>query len=124
MGWRFRRSVRLIPGVRINFSKSGVSTSIGGRGAWLTVGRRGTRATVGIPGTGISYTSFSASKTGHARAPYVIRTPPQPAAPGDPRDVGIGCLAKLIVLALGAWLLWHLLSHPRGDGTRPVHVLI
>ena len=57
MGYfRFRRSFRLFPGVRLNLSRSGVSTSIGRRGLWFTSGPRGTRETVGIPGTGISYT--------------------------------------------------------------------
>lgn len=55
MGFRFRRSIRLLPGVRLNVSGSGVSTTFGGRGASVTVGRRGVRANVGIPGTGISY---------------------------------------------------------------------
>ena len=55
MGLRFRRSVRLFPGVRLNFSASGVSTSIGVRGASVTVGARGTYANVGLPGTGLSY---------------------------------------------------------------------
>jgi len=59
MGLRFRRSFRLMPGIRLNVSKSGVSASIGGRGAWFTIGRRGTRATLGIPGTGLSYTEQS-----------------------------------------------------------------
>lgn len=57
MGLRFRRSVRLLPGVRVNLSKSGASLSLGRRGAWFTIGPRGTRATVGLPGTGISYTT-------------------------------------------------------------------
>lgn len=57
MGFRFRRSVKLLPGVRLNFSTRGVSTSIGGRGATLNIGRRGTRATVGLPGSGLSYTT-------------------------------------------------------------------
>jgi hypothetical protein len=39
-GFRFRRRLRLFPGVRLNFSKSGVSTSIGRRGSWFTVGPR------------------------------------------------------------------------------------
>jgi hypothetical protein len=71
MVFRFRRSFRLIPGIRLNLSKSGVSTSIGTRGAWLTIGRRGTRATVGIPGTGLSYTEQSAwaRPTSHALSP-------------------------------------------------------
>ena len=56
MGFRFQRRFRILPGLRLNISKSGISTSIGTRGAWLTVGTRGTRTTVGIPGTGLSYT--------------------------------------------------------------------
>ena len=56
MGFRFRRSVKLLPGVRLNFSKSGVSTSIGARGAHVTVGHGQVRETVGLPGTGLSYT--------------------------------------------------------------------
>jgi Protein of unknown function (DUF4236) len=55
MGFRFGRSVRLIPGVRLNFSKSGVSASFGVRGASVTVGSRGTHLNLGIPGTGLSY---------------------------------------------------------------------
>lgn len=55
MGFHFRRSVRLFPGVRLNASKSGLSASFGIRSAWRTVGKRGTRATIGLPGTGIAY---------------------------------------------------------------------
>jgi hypothetical protein len=55
MGLRFRRSVRLFPGVRVNFSRGGVSTSIGVRGAHMTVGPRGAYANIGLPGSGISY---------------------------------------------------------------------
>lgn len=55
MGFRFRKTVSLGKGVRLNFSKSGVSTSVGPRGASVSFGKRGTYANVGIPGTGISY---------------------------------------------------------------------
>ena len=55
MGFRFRRSIRLLPGVRVNLSKSGPSVSVGRRGASVTVGPRGTHANVGIPGTGMSW---------------------------------------------------------------------
>jgi hypothetical protein len=55
MGFRFRKSVKLLPGVRVNFSKSGTSLSVGGKGATTNFSKRGTRVTVGIPGTGISY---------------------------------------------------------------------
>lgn len=55
MGLRFRRSVRLFPGVRLNFSRSGISTTIGVRGAGITLGPHGAYANVGLPGTGLSY---------------------------------------------------------------------
>ena len=58
MGFRFRRSVRLLPGVHLNFSRSGASLSLGRRGATVNLSRRGVRETVGIPGTGLSYSRF------------------------------------------------------------------
>ena len=66
MGWRFRNSIRLMPGVRLNISKSGISTSLGPRGATLNIGKRGTRATVGLPGSGISHSQMltSSAKAG------------------------------------------------------------
>ena len=58
MGFRFRKSVRILPGVRVNLSKSGISASIGGIGATVNIGSRGTRTTVGVPGTGLSYSAM------------------------------------------------------------------
>lgn len=67
MGLRFRRSVRLFPGVRLNFSGSGVSTTIGVRGAGITLGPHGAYANVGLPGTGLSYrTRISPAPTEHS----------------------------------------------------------
>lgn len=62
MGFRFHRSKKLFPGVRINFSKSGIGFSFGRRGARYSIGPNGTRTTLGIPGTGLSYISRSSSK--------------------------------------------------------------
>jgi Protein of unknown function (DUF4236) len=75
MGFRFNRRVRLLPGLRLNFGKTGVSTSIGTRGAWLTFGKRGTRATVGLPGTGMSYTTTVTPGTTPTRSPSSTRVP-------------------------------------------------
>ena len=36
--FRFRRSIKILPGIRLNVGKRGVSTSIGVRGAHITVG--------------------------------------------------------------------------------------
>ena len=55
MGFRFQRRLKLFPGVRLNFSGSGISTTIGVRGAGFTFGPKGTYVNLGIPGTGLSY---------------------------------------------------------------------
>lgn len=54
MGIRFRRSIKIAPGVRMNVGKRGIS-SIGVGG--FNFGSRGVHHTVSIPGTGISYRS-------------------------------------------------------------------
>ena len=55
MGWRFRDSFKIIPGVRLNLSKTGLSASIGGAPFAFNVGQRGLMATASLPGTGISF---------------------------------------------------------------------
>src|SRR6266540_3704517 len=55
MGFRFQRRLKLFPGVRLNFSRSGISTTIGVRGASVTLGAKGSHVNLGIPGTGLSY---------------------------------------------------------------------
>lgn len=56
MGFRFRRSINLGKGFRINMSKSGPGFSWGGKGFRLTRTAKGNiRGTAYIPGTGLSY---------------------------------------------------------------------
>jgi hypothetical protein len=57
MSFRFRRSFKIAPGLRLNVGKRGVSMSAGVRGAHITVGRLGVTKSFGIPGTGLSFTS-------------------------------------------------------------------
>lgn len=54
MAIRFRRTMKIAPGVKVNFSKRGVSTSVGPKGFTHTIGKGGVYRNVGIPGTGIS----------------------------------------------------------------------
>lgn len=62
MGWGFRKSIKIAPGIHINLSKSGISASLGGKG--FTYNTRG-RVTTSIPGTGIRYTtSLKGRKSG------------------------------------------------------------
>jgi TolA-binding protein len=63
LGLRFRKSISLGKGVRLNFSKSGVGVSAGVKGYRVGVGPRGVRKTVSIPGTGISYVEEKSFKS-------------------------------------------------------------
>jgi len=62
MAFRFRKSIKLAPGIRLNIGKKGGSLSIGGNGATLNIGKKGAKTTVGIPGTGISYSSTTSNQ--------------------------------------------------------------
>lgn len=54
MGFRFRRSMKVAPGVRLNFTHRGVGVRLGPRGAGISFhsSGRGTRS-VGLPGSGM-----------------------------------------------------------------------
>lgn len=62
MGFRFYKSFKILPGVRLNISKSGISAGLGVPGANMNIGRRGRRYTAGLPGTGLSYVRTAARK--------------------------------------------------------------
>ncbi|WP_197328688.1 DUF4236 domain-containing protein [Ralstonia syzygii] len=65
MGFGFRKRIKIAPGVAINLSKRGISTSIGGKG--LTYNSRG-RVTASIPGTGIRYTTSARGLSSRSRS--------------------------------------------------------
>lgn len=58
MPFRFRRTFKILPGVRVNVSKSGMSVTVGPKGYRLTFGKQGVRQTIDFPGEGLSHTSF------------------------------------------------------------------
>ena len=53
MGWRFRKRIKILPGIHINISKSGISANVGIKGASVTFGSNGTYVNTGFPGTGL-----------------------------------------------------------------------
>ena len=102
--FRFRRSVKILPGVRWNLNKGGSSFTFGPRGFKYTVGNKGARTTVGIPGTGISYTQVHSSG---GKGP-----PPLPSAstqmPSTPQKSGMnkrGWWYAAGLALIGIWLL-------------------
>jgi hypothetical protein len=88
MGFRFRRSIGIIPGVRLNFGRRGTSVSLGVRGAHMTVGPTGVRKTVGIPGTGMSYTTHDS--WGTRRTPTSVQSEPQSFTPQQAQGTSSG----------------------------------
>jgi tetratricopeptide (TPR) repeat protein len=64
MGVRFRRSLKLGPGVRLNATKSGVGMSFGPRGLRYSVHSSGRQTrSIGIPGSGLSHVEVSAGSS-------------------------------------------------------------
>lgn len=53
MAWAWRKHKSIIPGVRLNFGRKGISTTIGPRGASMTFGPNGMYLNTSIPGTGL-----------------------------------------------------------------------
>jgi hypothetical protein len=100
MGFRFRRAIKILPGLRLNFGKRGVSTSIGVRGAHITVGHGQIRETVGLPGSGLSYTHVEKTQQEAPSEPLAARR----------SSVSIW-LFVLVALAVIAQIIWFALAN-------------
>lgn len=74
MGFKFRKRIKVIPGVTLNIGKKGISTSIGKSGATINVSKKGVKGTVGVPGSGVSFTQDLTKKglTGKGEAEGVV----------------------------------------------------
>jgi hypothetical protein len=56
MGFNFRKTKKILPGIKLNISKNGLGLSAGVRGARISRGATGRKtASLGLPGTGLSY---------------------------------------------------------------------
>lgn len=81
MGLRFQRRLTLFPGVRLNLSARGISTTIGVRGASVNLGPEGAYLNLGIPGSGLALRTRIAPKPSRpATAPVSPASfpPPEP----------------------------------------------
>jgi hypothetical protein len=78
MAFRFRKSIKIAPGFRLNLGKRGMSVRAGGKGVGYTTGTSGSRVSAGVPGTGVSYskklgrTKESGSAWGSIIATFVV----------------------------------------------------
>lgn len=96
MGLRFRKSINLGGGFRVNLSKSGVGYSWGTKGLRVTKTVKGkSRVTASIPGTGVSYVTESSSK----RKKNAVRK--QEAAPTPAKKYKIPLALKILAVVCG-----------------------
>ena len=98
---RLWRRIRIAPGVTINVSKGGISTSLGVRGAHVTFNKHGVRKTVGLPGSGIFYSDFQRYDTA-PQAPQNTQYPP--ANLGVSRDLIAGIISGVLLAVFLIWL--------------------
>ena len=64
MGVRFRKSIKIAPGVKLNVGKKSTGISIGGKYGGVSLNSKtGTRARVSAPGTGLSYSTKISKNT-------------------------------------------------------------
>ena len=107
MGMRFRKSINF-GGARINFSKSGIGASVGGKGFRYTKkAGGGTRTTASIPGTGLSYQKDS-KKNAKSQATQGQVNSAVCAVPASPMFTFFWIMFTILaipLLALGALLL-------------------
>lgn len=85
MGLKFRRRQKLFPGVYLNFSSKGISTTIGVKSFNVNLGSKGAYLNTGIPGTGL-YDRKKISGWGNKPSPTIenYTTPDTPALTPDP----------------------------------------
>jgi hypothetical protein len=92
--FRFHRSIKIMPGIRLNVGKTGTSLSVGGRGLTTNVSHRGVRNTVGLSGSGLSY-SWQRRWNATPRAPRA----------------GGSAARGLVILFVAVAIIWYLLRH-------------
>lgn len=75
MGLRYRKSIKVAPGVKVNLNRKSASVSVGGKGFHKTFNSNGqTTTSVNLPVKGLSYTSrtsgSAATAGSHAASSY------------------------------------------------------
>ena len=94
MGWSFRKSFKIAPGIRVNLSKGGVGLSGGVKGLRLGVGPRGTQFTAGRGG--LQYRKQWGGLPGSQAGPRLSKT----------------FIVVLLFLLLAAAFAWYVWRHP------------
>ena len=71
--FRFRRSIKIAPGIRLNVNKRSIGVSAGVRGARASINSNGrSTRSIGIPGTGLYYRSQTGPRSRSPRATFDV----------------------------------------------------
>ena len=88
MSWRFRKSFKVMPGVRLNLTARGLSATLGASPFSVNVGPRGVYSNVSIPGTGVwsrkRLDDSCSEQSTEEPTPIDTGNPPPPVTPGKP----------------------------------------
>jgi hypothetical protein len=101
MGLRFQKRIKILPGLRLNVSKSGISWTVGTRGASVTTREGKLTGNVGLPGTGISHRKRLDFPGSPAKNNQKTSVPKQSGSPSILLLVIVFVLGVLIGMAIG-----------------------
>jgi hypothetical protein len=103
MSFRFKKSIKILPGIKLNISKNGLnSVTIGKPGASVNISKKGKQATVGIPGTGLSYSQKLSSRVDtHSKSPST----PSSAKPNPKQKINPTKIIMISLLVIFAFLI-------------------
>lgn len=99
MGFNFRKSLKIAPGVRLNITKKGLtSVSVAKKGAIVNLKANKVKSTFGIPKTGLSYSKEFATKRNNATQPFPL------VHRSEQRNIGMLLLIGIVLMPyIFAW---------------------
>lgn len=85
MSWRFRKSFKVIPGVKLNLTPHGLSATLGAAPLSVNIGPRGVYSNVSVPGTGLW--NRTRLDTPGAPVPETLRKPMRDLAASEVHEI-------------------------------------
>lgn len=112
MGFRFRKSKKILPGVRLNFSKKGMGVSFGGKHARYSISPTGRRTTSFKVAPGLTYTTSSGGRKRQnkrrsaAQTEYTYSSPRKELKLSNAVAIAVSFLSFFLLWVLGIELSW------------------
>lgn len=106
MAFKFRRTMKIAPGLRVNLTHRGVSARVGGRGAGYTINANGKQhISAGIPGSGIHVSEQIAPARKRRKAAPADSNLAQGLPPSTAGEKFFMAIGALVVIGGLFWLL-------------------